>query len=515
MNTTKKSSIFILDFGSQYTQLIARRIRENSVYSEIFPFNVDLSKLIEAKPNGIILSGGPSSTYQDNAPKSDRRIFELGIPVLGICYGLQLLADFFEGTIKRSDKREYGKAILELVGSECLFKDIPKETAVWMSHGDCILKIPENFKVIGKTSNSNFAAIKHAVKDIYGIQFHPEVTHTDKGMKILQNFIFDICKCEPDWTMESFIEESIENIRETVGDGNVLLALSGGVDSSVASMILDKAIGKNLFTVFVDNGLLRKNEAEEVSYYFKKLYVDNFKLVDASFKFLNNLVGITDPEEKRKIIGKTFIEVFEEFAENLPKCDYLAQGTLYPDVIESLPVKGPSDTIKTHHNVGGLPDVMKLKIIEPFRFLFKDEVRKIGLKLHLPEKIVYRHPFPGPGLAVRIIGEVTPKRIEILRNADAILRFELDKEGLTRKTSQGFAILVPIKTVGVKGDLRSYENLIAIRVVVTEDFMTADWAKIPYDVLGNISNRICNEVAGVNRVVYDITTKPPGTIEWE
>jgi GMP synthase (glutamine-hydrolysing) len=511
----KNSTIFILDFGSQYTQLIARRIRELEVYSEILPFNVGFETLSNQKPDGLILSGGPSSIYEENAPKLDHRIFDLDIPILGICYGLQLIADYHGGKVQRSEKREYGKANLDIIVKKDIFKNIENSTTVWMSHGDSIIDLPYNFDVIGNTSNSCYAAIRHRTKNIYGIQFHPEVTHTIKGMDIIRNFVFEICRCKPDWTMESFIDETIKQTRDRVGDKRVILALSGGVDSSVASVILHKALKDNLHTVFVDNGLLRKNESLEVTEYFKRLYGDNFKFCDASDLFLNRLKDITDPEKKRKIIGKTFIEIFEKEAAKLPKCDFLAQGTLYPDVIESLPVKGPSDTIKTHHNVGGLPEFMKLELIEPFRFLFKDEVRKIGLKLGLPEKIVYRHPFPGPGLAVRIIGEITKDKLAILRDADDILRSELDKNDLVRKTSQAFAVLTSIRTVGVMGDMRSYGFLIAIRVVVTDDFMTADWAKIPYDVLGHISSRICNEVTGVNRVVYDITTKPPGTIEWE
>jgi GMP synthase (glutamine-hydrolysing) len=509
-----EQTIIILDFGSQYTQLIARRIRENNVFCEIIPCNQKTETYKHKNLKGIILSGGPASVFDPNAPFCETEVFELGVPVLGICYGLQLMGKMFGGELERSQKREYGKAVIKIDNREDLFSEVKDLTTVWMSHGDHLSRLPKGFEVLAHTENIPFAAIRDKERKIFGLQFHPEVAHTQEGKKILRNFLFHICRCEGTWTPESFIESSVLLIKDKVKNGKVILGLSGGVDSSVCAMLVNKAVGKQLNCIFVDNGLLRKNEAQEVLSVFKNFDL-NLIFVDASQRFLNELKGVTDPEEKRKIIGKTFIDVFEEEARKIKNVEFLAQGTLYPDVIESTSFKGPSATIKSHHNVGGLPEEMNLKLIEPLRELFKDEVREIGRRLKLPEKIIGRHPFPGPGLAVRILGEVTSDRLFILREADDIFIQELKKFNLYDKIWQAFCVLLPVQSVGVMGDERTYENVVALRAVTSVDGMTADWAKLPYETLEKISNRIINEVKGVNRVVYDVSSKPPATIEWE
>jgi len=505
--------IIILDFGSQYTQLIARKVREQKVYCEIVPYFHPLEKIKDAA--GIILSGGPSSIYEDDAPKCDEGIFELGIPILGICYGMQLIANHFGGEIDFAAKREYGKASLLLDDTQSLFAGMEKETQVWMSHGDHITDIPESFRVIGHTENSPFAAVSHKEKPIFGIQFHPEVTHSAGGVKIIRNFLEKSCSLSFSWNMSSFVKYSVEKIREKVGQNHVLCGLSGGVDSSVAAVLVHRAIGSKLTCIFVDNGLLRKGEREKVEETFRGYFEIDLRVVDASEMFLSRLKSVTDPEKKRKIIGHTFIEVFENEAKKIGSVNFLVQGTLYPDVIESVSVNGPSATIKSHHNVGGLPEKMNFSLVEPLRELFKDEVRLLGEELDISTDIVYRQPFPGPGLAIRIIGEINEERLEILKNADAIVIEEIKSAGLYHDIWQSFAVLLPIKAVGVMGDARTYESVIALRAVQSLDGMTADWVKLPYEVLGYISNRIINEVRGVNRVVYDISSKPPGTIEWE
>ncbi|MBN2654981.1 MAG: glutamine-hydrolyzing GMP synthase [Nitrospirae bacterium] len=507
--------ILILDFGSQYTQLIARRIREGHVYSEIVPFNVSIQKIKEFQPKGIVLSGGPSSVYDESSPLPDPEVFKLGLPVLGICYGMQLMAHTLGGTVAKAQKREYGKAELIVNDDNDLLWGLMLKTKVWMSHGDRIERLPEGFKAIGHTDNSPVAAMADPSRKFYAMQFHPEVVHTDEGSRILQNFVYTICKCKPNWEMSSFIEWSVNDIRQKVGDRTVICALSGGVDSSVVALLLHKAIGDRLTCIFVDNGVLRKGESEKV----KKTFQDHFHIklihIDAIDRFMNKLAGVTDPEKKRKIIGNEFIAVFEEEAKKIKDAHFLAQGTLYPDVIESVSFKGPSAVIKSHHNVGGLPEKMNLKLIEPLRELFKDEVRELGEELGLPTEIAWRHPFPGPGLAIRCIGEVTKEKLDILREADAIVLEEIKAAGLYREIWQVFAVILPIQSVGVMGDERTYESVVAVRAVTSLDGMTADWAKMPYEVMGSISSRIINEVKGVNRVVYDITSKPPGTIEWE
>ncbi len=511
----KNVSIVILDFGSQYTQLIARRLREEGVYCEIYPYFIEIDEIKKKNPKGIIFSGGPSSVYEKDAPRVDKKIYDLGIPILGICYGMQLITVDFGGDVVRADHHEYGKAKLIFDKPSPLFKGTKDGQIVWMSHADKVERLPIGFNKIAHTDNSLYAAIANEEKNIYAIQFHPEVSHSEEGSKILKNFAKEICKVKEKWDMGHFAKMQIENIRDKVKNDKVLCALSGGVDSSVVTALLYEAIGENLIPVFVDNGLLRAGEREEVEYVFKNMLKVPLIVIDASEKFLNNLKGVTDPEKKRKIIGHTFIEVFEEEAKKHKDVKYLAQGTLYPDVIESVSVKGPSETIKSHHNVGGLPDWMKFELIEPLRELFKDEVRKLGLELGLPKEMVYRHPFPGPGLAIRIMGEVDRDSLELLRKADVILLDEIKAAGFYEKLWQAFAVLLNVKSVGVMGDKRTYENTVAIRCVESQDGMTATFAHLPYELLENISNRIINEVDGINRVVYDISSKPPSTIEWE
>ena len=507
--------ILILDFGSQYTQLIARRIREFNVYSEIHAFNFPIEKIKELNPIGIILSGGPMSVYDEGSPQLTNEIFELNIPILGICYGLQLICKNFNGKVEPAKNREYGKADLEIINNDSILIDVKNKSIVWMSHGDYITEIPVGFNVIAKTENSPICAIGNNSKQVFGVQFHPEVVHTAEGKKILSNFVFNSCKAKGDWTPHNFVEQSVDEIKKKVGDGIVLCALSGGVDSSVAAILVDRAIGEQLVCIHVDSGLMRKNESHDIV----KMFDENYNLkvihVDASDLFLNRLKGVSDPEKKRKIIGNTFIDVFEKEAKKFDNPQFLVQGTLYPDVIESVSVKGASVTIKTHHNVGGLPEKMNLKLIEPFRELFKDEVRAIGRELGLPESFIERHPFPGPGLAVRLLGDIDKQELDILREADDIFIAEIKSAGLYNEIWQAFAVLLPIKTVGVMGDARTYENVVALRAVTSTDGMTADWYRFKPEFLEKVSNKIIRDVKGVNRVVYDISSKPPSTIEWE
>jgi GMP synthase (glutamine-hydrolysing) len=510
--------ILILDFGSQYTQLIARRVRECQVYSEIHSHSIPLETVKSLSPKGIILSGGPASVYEKKAPVCDPSIFRMGIPVLGICYGMQLMAQLLGGEVTRSDKREYGKAKLTMNREGGLFKSLGRKGSrlvVWMSHGDAVKTLPPGFHAIAHSKNTPFAAVEDPQRRIYGLQFHPEVVHTQKGLDLIKNFLFHVCGCSNLWTMESFLEQTRRGLRKRIGRGKVICALSGGVDSAVVALLLHKAIGDRLQCIFVDNGLLRKNEASQVVHLFRYHFRIPLVSINAGNSFLKSLKGVIDPEAKRKKIGKLFISTFEKVAREIGGVEYLAQGTLYPDVIESISSKGPSATIKSHHNVGGLPEKMRLKLVEPLRELFKDEVRHLGKVLGLPDEIIKRQPFPGPGLAIRIIGEVNKERLEILRAADEIVMSEMEKSQFLNRVWQSFAVLLPVKTVGVMGDERTYENVIALRVVGSQDGMTADWIRLPYKILEHLSNRIINEVKGVNRVVYDISSKPPSTIEWE
>jgi GMP synthase (glutamine-hydrolysing) len=508
--------ILIIDFGSQYNQLIARRVREAHVYCQIEPPSISVAQIRQLSPEGIILSGGPASIYEKGSPKADRGIFHLGIPVLGICYGMQYMVDTLGGKVSKTAKREYGFARLRIKHPVGVFDGIEREPRCWMSHGDHIQRIPRGFRITASTPNCRVAAVENVKKGFYGLQFHPEVAHTPKGKKMLKNFLFGVCGCRKSWTMKSFIRHSVQETKGQVQDKGVILGLSGGVDSSVTALLLHRAIGKQLTCIFVDNGLLREGEAEEVKRLFEKHFKVNLKFVSARKMFLDRLKGVQDPEKKRKIIGRTFIEAFEREAYKLQRVQFLAQGTLYPDLIESRSAfGGPSAVIKSHHNVGGLPRKMRLKLIEPLKHLFKDEVRVLGKELGLPEELIWRQPFPGPGLAIRIIGDVSRARLSLLRKVDTILMEEIRAAGLYKKLWQSFAVLLPLKSVGIMGDQRTYENIVAIRAVTSLDAMTADWARLPHALLGKISNRIINEVRGVNRVAYDISSKPPSTIEWE
>jgi GMP synthase (glutamine-hydrolysing) len=523
----RHSKILILDFGSQYTQVIARRIRELQVYSEIVRFDISPKEVIDLAPNGIILSGGPASVYDKGAPQIDPGIFSLGIPMLGICYGLMQMAHHLGGQVQFSGRREYGAGKLQITDGSQLFDGLGPQLDVWNSHGDEVTALPKDFRIAARTEGCDFAAVEDRQRKLYGLQFHPEVAHTPRGKEILQNFVYHICHCAMDWTMGSFIEEACERVRNRVGDAKVVLGLSGGVDSSVTAALLHKAIGDQLTCIFVNNGLLRSREEEMVQRVFGENFHIKLKYVEATDRFLEKLRGVVDPEQKRKIIGNEFIRVFEEAVTDLAETNhespatnhefrFLAQGTLYPDVIESVSIGGnPAQVIKSHHNVGGLPEKMHFELVEPVRQLFKDEVRQAGLQLGLPKEIVYRQPFPGPGLAVRILGEVTPERLSTLRAADTIVQSEMEAADWYYKVWQSFAVLLPVQSVGVMGDQRTYENTVALRIVESQDGMTADWVQVPYELLARISNRICNEVQGVNRVVYDISSKPPSTIEWE
>ena len=510
-------TIIVLDFGSQYTQLIARRLRELSVYSEVWPPDTPIEKIRARNPVGIILSGGPKSVSEPGAPKCDPQVYAFGKPVLGICYGMQLMADALGGRVAPAPQREFGHAVVKVASRStpaALFNDVPDEIRVWASHGDFVATAPDGFAVVATSANAPVAAMAHAERQLYALLFHPEVVHTERGLEILRNFAFGICGCTGDWTMASFVEEATARIRKQVGDGRVVCALSGGVDSTVAALIIHRAIGEQLTCVFVDNGVLRLDEANQVRVRFERLRLP-LVFVDASQLFLNRLAGVVDPEQKRKIIGATFIDVFEEQAAILGRVDFLAQGTLYPDVIESVAIVGQSSVIKSHHNVGGLPERMRMELVEPLRELFKDEVRVVGRQLGLDESFVVRQPFPGPGLAVRILGEVTTDRLVLLRKADAIVADEVRRTGWYERLWQSFAVLLPVQSVGVMGDERTYEYTAAIRAVESRDGMTADWARLPHDLLARIAGRIVSEIRGVNRVVYDISSKPPSTIEWE
>ncbi|MFD0870729.1 glutamine-hydrolyzing GMP synthase [Paenibacillus residui] len=505
--------IVVLDFGGQYNQLIARRIRDLGVYSELLPFNTPVDKIKELAPKGIVFSGGPSSVYEEKAPHVDPAIYDLGIPMLGICYGMQLMAHQMGGKVQRAEKREYGKAEVEFRADSALMHNLDCKQVVWMSHGDMVVELPEGFIIEAKTEHAPIAAISHPGKNMYAVQFHPEVRHSVYGNEMIRNFLYNICGCEGNWSMESFIEETVQDIRRQVGSGKVLCALSGGVDSSVVAMLVHRAIGDQLTCMFIDHGLLRKGEAEDVMETFVGKFDMKVVKIDASERFLNKLRGVEDPEQKRKIIGTEFIRVFEEESARFDDFEFLAQGTLYTDIIES--GTATAQTIKSHHNVGGLPENMKFKLVEPLKALFKDEVRKVGEECGLPSAIVWRQPFPGPGLAIRVLGEVTEEKLKIVRESDAVLRDEIAKSGLDREIWQYFTALPNMKSVGVMGDARTYSYTVGVRAVTSIDGMTADWARIPFDVLERISNRIVNEVENVNRVVYDITSKPPATIEWE
>jgi GMP synthase (glutamine-hydrolysing) len=507
-------TIVVLDFGSQFTQLIARRLRELSVYSEILPYNTPPAEIAARKPLGIILSGGPKSVREDGAPRCDPAIFDAGVPVLGICYGMQLMTDALGGDVAPAPQREFGLATISITQTQPMFTSLPAQLRVWASHGDFVARAPEGFTVTATSANAPVAAMADPDRRFYALLFHPEVAHTDRGTEILRNFAFDVCGCTGDWTMASFVQEAIASIRGQVGDGRVVCGLSGGVDSTVAALLIHKAIGDRLTCIFVDNGVMRLDEAAQIKARFERLHLP-LVFADASDLFLDRLRGVTDPEQKRKIIGSTFIDVFDAEAAKLGRFDFLAQGTLYPDVIESVSVIGPSHVIKSHHNVGGLPERMRFKLVEPLRQLFKDEVRGVGQELGLEEEFVWRQPFPGPGLAVRILGEITASRLNLLRRADAIVAEEVRTAGWYRRLWQSFAVLLPVQSVGVMGAARTYEYTIAIRAVESKDGMTADWAKLPHDLLASISSRIVNEVKGINRVVYDISSKPPSTIEWE
>jgi len=507
--------ILVLDFGAQYSQLIARRVRELGVYAELHPFDLPVAMIRALRPKGIILSGGPSSVYAPGAPHSSRELFELGVPILGICYGLQMIAYQLGGEVDRSAKREFGRAEVLIDDASDLFAGFDGRTSVWMSHGDALTGLPKGFDRIGHSANSPICAIRDKTRKIYGVQFHPEVNHTERGTEILRNFLFKICGCSGGWDAGFFIEKEMEEIRTTVDKNNVVCALSGGVDSSVLAVLLHKSIGDQLYCIHIDTGLMRKGESAQVVKMFRDEYRVELDHLDASKMFLQRLKGVADPEQKRKIIGNTFIELFEREAKKIGNVGFLAQGTLYPDVIESTSFRGPSAKIKTHHNVGGLPEKMHLKLIEPFRELFKDEVREVGRTLGLPPEFIVRHPFPGPGLAVRILGEITEEKLNVLRDADEIFIDELRKAGLYESVWQAFTVLLPVQSVGVMGDERTYENVVALRAVTSQDGMTADWARLPFDTLAKASNRIINEVRGINRTVYDISSKPPSTIEWE
>jgi len=508
--------ILIIDFGSQFNQLIARRIRECGVYCIIEPPTIAIERIKEIAPQGIVLSGGPSSIYEKNSPRMDAGVFDLEIPVLGICYGMHFMVDTLGGKVKKAQKREYGFAELSVNSKAAIFKDVPTKSQVWMSHGDSIADLPAGFTATAVTDNTPVAAAVDTKRNFHCLQFHPEVAHTRKGKQMLRNFLFEVCHCKRNWTMKAFARDTIAEIKEKVGDRKVILGLSGGVDSSVTAMLIHQAIGKQLTCIFVDNGLLRKDEALKLKKTFKEHLKINIRFVNAGKQFLQALDKVSDPEKKRKIIGKIFMDVFEAEASKIRGAEFLAQGTLYPDIIESRSAfGGPTSVIKSHHNVGGLPKRMKLKLVEPLQYLFKDEVRMLGKQLGLDEDLIWRQPFPGPGLAIRVIGEITGKRLAVLREVDAVLLEEIRAAGYYRKLWQSFAVLLPIKSVGIMGDSRTYENIVAIRAVTSKDAMTADWAKLPHKLLGRISNRIINEVRGVNRVVYDISSKPPSTIEWE
>ena len=512
----KSQKIAVLDFGSQYTQVIARRIRECNVYSKIFPYDVELEVLREEGIQGIILSGGPASVLREESPRPDPAIFGMGLPILGICYGVQLIAHMMGGEVSRSDRREYGHGNLRVVGESRLLASLPPEIRVWNSHGDRLVRLPEGFEAVAATENSEFAAIENAEKAIFGLQFHPEVSHTECGTVILRNFLFKACGCTGDWSMANFIDRSVEDIQKAVGKERVVLGLSGGVDSSVAAALIHKAIGDQLTCVFVDNGLLRLHEREQVELLFRENFAMDLRVEAQTEFFLERLAGIDDPEEKRKKIGNAFVEVFEIAIKKIGEVSFLAQGTLYPDVIESVAIDGnPAALIKSHHNVGGLPEKMRLKLLEPLRQLFKDEVRILGRELGLPKEVLWRQPFPGPGLGVRVLGEIKGEYLEILRGADAILQEEMYASDFYYKVWQSFCVFLPVRTVGVMGDERTYDYVIALRIVESADAMTADWARMPHDLIRKISNRIINEVDGVNRVVLDVSSKPPSTIEWE